>query len=158
MSAMASQITSLTIACSSVYSGADQRKHQSSASLAFVWGIHRSPVNSPHKGPVKRKCFLLMTSSLHWSWVDCQVNVNMPLKTIKATWTVNSGVIRMFPSLPVTKPAKTLWHGLHKKQSYFLNFRVIRTGYRTLIYIPLFIKFWDKVDSCTPASIYMKCQ
>ena len=33
--------------------GADQRKHQSSASLAFVWGIHRWPVNSPHKGPVK---------------------------------------------------------------------------------------------------------
>ena len=35
--------------------GADQRKHQSSVSLAFVWGIHRSPVNSPHKGPVTRK-------------------------------------------------------------------------------------------------------
>ena len=32
----------------------DQRKHQSSASLAFVRGIHRSPVNSPHKGPVAR--------------------------------------------------------------------------------------------------------
>ena len=39
MSAMASQITSLTIAYSGVYSGADQRKHQSSASLAFVRGI-----------------------------------------------------------------------------------------------------------------------
>ena len=37
------------------YSGADQRKHQSSASLAFVQGIHRGPVNSPHKGPVTRK-------------------------------------------------------------------------------------------------------
>ena len=48
---------------SSVYSVADQRKHQSSASLAFVRGIHRWPVNSPHKGPVKRKCFHLMTSS-----------------------------------------------------------------------------------------------
>ena len=58
MSAMASQITSLTIVYSTVYSGADQRKHQSFASLAFVWGIHRSPVNSPHKGPVTRKMFL----------------------------------------------------------------------------------------------------
>ena len=38
---IASQITSLTIVCSSVYSGVDQRKHQSSASLAFMWGIHR---------------------------------------------------------------------------------------------------------------------
>ena len=58
MSVMVSQITSLTIVCSSIYSGADQRKHQSSASLAFEQGIHRWPVNSSHKGPVT-----LMTSS-----------------------------------------------------------------------------------------------
>ena len=57
MWAMASQITSLAIVCSTVYSGADHRKHQSSASLAFVRGIHRWPVNSPHKGPVTRKMF-----------------------------------------------------------------------------------------------------
>ena len=64
MSAMTSRITSLTIVYSSVYSGADQRKHQSSASLAFVRGIHRWwPVNSPHKGPVTRKMFHLLTSS-----------------------------------------------------------------------------------------------
>ena len=55
--AIASQITSLTIVYSTVYSDADQRKHQSSASLAFVWGIHRRPVNSPHKWPVTRKMF-----------------------------------------------------------------------------------------------------
>ena len=46
-----------TIVYSSVYSDADQRKHQSSGSLAFVRGIHRSPVNSPHKWPVTRKMF-----------------------------------------------------------------------------------------------------
>ena len=40
-----------------VYSDVDQRKHQSSASLAFVWGFHRGPVNSPHKWPVSRKMF-----------------------------------------------------------------------------------------------------
>ena len=50
-----SQITSLTIVYSIIYSDADQRKHQSSASLAFVRGIHRGPVNSPHKWPVTRK-------------------------------------------------------------------------------------------------------
>ena len=42
---------------SSVHLGADQRKHQSSASQAFVRGIHRGPVNSPHKEPVTRKMF-----------------------------------------------------------------------------------------------------
>ena len=63
MGTIASQITSLTIVYSTVYSDADQRKHQSSASLAFVRGIHRGPVNSPHKWPVARKCFHLMTSS-----------------------------------------------------------------------------------------------
>ena len=55
--AMSSQITSLTFVYSTVYSDADQRKHQSSASLAFVRGIHRGPVNSPHKWPVTRKMF-----------------------------------------------------------------------------------------------------
>ena len=57
MGAIASQITSLTIVYSTVYSDADQRKHQSSASLAFVRGIHRRPVNFPHKWPVTRKMF-----------------------------------------------------------------------------------------------------
>ena len=61
MGAMASQITSLTIVYSTVYSGADHRKHQSSASLAFVRGIHRWPVYSPHKGPVMGNCFHLIT-------------------------------------------------------------------------------------------------
>ena len=36
---------------------ADRRKHQRSASLAFVRWIHRSPVNSPHKWPVTRRMF-----------------------------------------------------------------------------------------------------
>ena len=57
MGAIAFQITSVTIVYSAVYSGANQRKHQRSASLAFVWGIHRGPVNSPHKWPVTRKIF-----------------------------------------------------------------------------------------------------
>ena len=57
MSVMASQITSASIVYSTVYSGADQRTHQSSAWLAFVRGIHRWPVNSPHKRPVTRKMF-----------------------------------------------------------------------------------------------------
>ena len=54
---LASQITSLMVVYSIVYSGVNQRKHQSSASLAFVWEIHRGPVNFPHKWPVTRKMF-----------------------------------------------------------------------------------------------------
>ena len=57
MSPMASQITDFKKVYSAVCSGPDQRKHQSSASLAFVRGIHWWPVNSPHKGPVTRKMF-----------------------------------------------------------------------------------------------------
>ena len=57
MDAMASQITSLAIVYSTLYSCVAQRKHQSSASLAFVRGIHRWQVNSPHKWPVTRKMF-----------------------------------------------------------------------------------------------------
>ena len=70
MSLTASQITSLMIVYSTVYSDADQRKHQSSALLAFVRGIHRGPVNSPHKGPVTRKMFpfddVIMDHRTYW--------------------------------------------------------------------------------------------
>ena len=68
MDTMASQLTSLTIVYSTVYSGADQRKHQSSASLAFVWGIHRGPVNSPYKWPVTRKMFPFDDVIMEVSW------------------------------------------------------------------------------------------
>ena len=57
MGVIASQITSLTIVYWTIYSDADQRKHQSSASLAFVQGIHQGLVNSPHKWPVTRNMF-----------------------------------------------------------------------------------------------------
>ena len=55
--AIVSQITSLAIVYSIVYSDPDQTKHQSSSSLAFVRRIHRGPVNSAHKWPVTRKIF-----------------------------------------------------------------------------------------------------
>ena len=57
MGAIASQISNLMIVYSTVYSDVDQRKHQSSASLAFVWGSHRGPVNSRRKWPVTQKMF-----------------------------------------------------------------------------------------------------
>ena len=57
MGTMASQMTSFAIVYSTIYWGTDQWKHQSFASLAFVRGIHRWPVNSPHKEPVTWKMF-----------------------------------------------------------------------------------------------------
>ena len=71
MSVMASQITSLTIVYSSVYSGTGQRKHQSSSSLAYVRGIHRWPMNCPHKGPVMPKMFPFddVIMRIH-DWID----------------------------------------------------------------------------------------
>ena len=113
MSAMASQITNLTIVYSTVYSGADQRKHQSSASLAFVRGIHRWPMNSLHKGPVTRKMFpfddVIMTGSeprftlgnprrfigvrwiFLWHWIDARllpepVMTDQDWDTVAFTW------------------------------------------------------------------------
>ena len=55
MTTMASQITSLKVVYSIVYSGADQRKNLSSASLAFVRGIHRDRWIPRTNGPVTRK-------------------------------------------------------------------------------------------------------
>ena len=57
MGMMASEINGVSIVCSTVCSGSDQRNLQSPASLAFVRGIHRSPVDSPHKEPVTRQMF-----------------------------------------------------------------------------------------------------
>ena len=90
MSAMVSQITSLTIVFSTVCSFADQRNYQSSAPLAFGREIHRWPVNSPHKGPTTRKIFpfddvIMITQRLlqalkwkqsgHWLTHLCQKHV-----------------------------------------------------------------------------------
>ena len=84
MGAMASQITSLTIVYSTVYSGADQRKHQRFASLAFVRGIHRYPMNSPHKGPVTRKMFpfddvIMFITVDNATWAQNDINLSLPI-------------------------------------------------------------------------------
>ena len=96
MGAMTSQITNLTIVYSSVYWGADQKKHQSSASLGFVWGIHRWPSNSPHKGPVTRKIFPFDDVIMTWI-IDASFLLTIVLSTfryITILWTNN--VILLF--------------------------------------------------------------
>ena len=93
---MASQITSLTVVYSTVYSDADQRKHQSSASLAFVWGIHRDRWIPRTKGQLRGKCFHLMTSS--WYRIESCPTLQLRLAT---HWNViiRRGIYSLFTTL-----------------------------------------------------------
>ena len=69
-----------------VCSGADQRKYQSFASLAFVRGIHRSPVDSPHKGPITRKMLpfddVIMTAYMYVHWPLVPATTLLPLNNL----------------------------------------------------------------------------
>ena len=76
MTTIASQITSLTVVYSIVYSVADERKHQSSASLAFVGGIHRDRWIPRTKGQLRGKCFHLMSSLWSMAPGKCGWNFN----------------------------------------------------------------------------------
>ena len=122
--AMASQITSLTIVYSTIYSGADQRKHQGSASLAFVRGIHRPPVNSPHKWPVTLKMFplddviminflpfrCLLCKECRQPWVSCGSSQSWwrhQMETFFALLALCAGN----SPVPVNSPHKGQWRG-----------------------------------------------
>ena len=84
MTTISSQITSLRTVYSSIYSDADQRKHQSSASLAFVRGIHRWPVYSPHKRPVTRKMFPFDDVMMEWfQWFTTPLSFQVGLAWIQ---------------------------------------------------------------------------
>ena len=110
MDSIASQTTSLTIVYSTVLSGADQSKHQSSASLAFVWEIHRWPVNFPHKWPVTRKMFPFDDVIMEYGKISRCINTTKQSKAktvciflgiyCTSTW-VAHGVIMLF-ALKVT--------------------------------------------------------
>ena len=91
MDSIASQITSLMIVYSTVHSGTDQRKHQSSASLAFVWEIHRWPVNFPHKWPVTRKMFPF--DDVIMSWLCSKQTDTSRTMAIGLSFSVDFGLI-----------------------------------------------------------------
>ena len=90
MGMMESQITSLTIVYSTLYSGTDQRKHQSSTSLAFVRGIHRWQLNSPQKWPVTRKIFPFDDVIMMWD------NTATIRKKKTQTWMIQSTLLKIF--------------------------------------------------------------
>ena len=97
---MASSITGVSIVCSTVYSGADQRKYQSS-SESLAWQIYGSPVTSetPHKGPVTLKMFpfawnffctqtellqsyfynWVVVGGSRWQWANFYLDLSIPI-------------------------------------------------------------------------------
>ena len=102
MSAMATQITSITIVYSAVYSGVDQRKHQSSASLVFARGIHRWLDNSPQRGPVTWKRFPFDDVIMRWLYLSVvearlfRTNANTMSVDALATQQPDDGIKKYF--------------------------------------------------------------
>ena len=117
MGEIASQITSLAIVYSAFYSGADQRKHQSSASVAIVGGGGGGGGNSPgtgefppHKWPVTWKCFHLMTSS--WMGVPNLSFMRMDMKMSSAKWRqFCPGEMSWYDAWTLRLDTMTPWHG-----------------------------------------------
>ena len=109
MSAMVSQINGVSSAYSTVCSGVDQRRHQRSAPLAFVRGLHRRPVNSPHKEPVMRKMFPFDDVIMQ----KCGETIN-PLWPNDDMWWQRTGIIQTNDGLlywrMYASPTSTLKH------------------------------------------------
>ena len=110
MTMLASQITSLTVVYSIVYSGVNLRKHQSSASLAFVWEIHRGPVNFPHKWPVTRKMF---------PFDDVIMILTVMRNVIVMHWPHVASVITAFKTQPLFGYNKIVKIGVFERIPYF---------------------------------------
>ena len=117
MTMLESQITSLTVVYSIVYTGVHQRKHQSSASLAFVREIHRGPVNFPHKWPVTRKMFPFDDVIMH-----------------SATLIFGMSLSHEMPSLSSQSQLKeTIWLSYWKDISSFISIEIgTKSGLRSM--------------------------
>ena len=135
MGAVASQITRRTIVYSTVYSGADQRKYQSSASLTFVRGIHRWPVNSPHKWPVTRKMIsfndvIMLIELLHDETIRYAVNrvIVRSLKILKPLdwafgWSYHSDICAAWQDVfQISERSNHFFHGIDISQDLTLSF------------------------------------
>ena len=100
-------------------SGAYQRKHQSSASLAFVWEIHRRPVNSPHKGPVTRKIFpfdyVFMLSQKYFrakDTLEAKIRINITHPKLFSDTCIGSYPGHTHYTTPPLTPLLRLWKSL----------------------------------------------
>ena len=126
MTTMASQITSLTVVYSTVYSDADQRKHQSSASLAFVWGLHRDRWIPRTKGQLRGKWFHLMTSL----WTDVESDATYIKLALCSHWLSSQWKCKM-SSPNFIKSCN--WKGIFQR-SFFVIKLIKRMFLKTNIY------------------------
>ena len=140
MNAMASQITSLTIVYSTVYSSAVQRKHQSSASLAFVRGIHRWTMNSPHIGQWRRKCFHFMTSSWISQALSHYRQSLLGFTLTSSMWLSLDNTIET-PGIGMHTASGIMWHCWNKVR--YINADRFITDIYIYIYICMEINLWD---------------
>ena len=140
MSPMASQITSLGIVYSTVYSGADQRKHQSSASLAFVWGIHWDRWIPRTKGQLRGKCFHFMTSSCNAPF--CSRSVHTHVHNSVTKWCI------------VGCGSGAMWDLCNKSvgplDTHFSTFINVVWKMSRILFTPQFVKFqWVQGLACS---------
>ena len=125
MGTMASRLICLMVVYSTVRSGADQGKHQSSASLAFVQGIHCWPVNSPHKWPVTRKIFPLDDVIMRFLWLNCYCILAETLHWV-ITFAVSKFALLSVPRTSVTSRLMDLCNSslvFILKSKYFLTWQ-----------------------------------
>ena len=145
MTMMASQITSLTLVYSTVYSDADQRKYQSSASLAFVWGIHRDRWIPHTKGQLRGKCFYLMTSSC-WKEYGDHRNRNTRKTNLKSLPEVvkytQSSHIRPLSTIIVPFIRRITRGG----NIYFFSFPAIRVIYIKCLRLNQILRYNKHID------------
>ena len=149
MGGMTSQITSLAIVYSTVYSGADQRKHQSPASLAFVRGIPRGPVISPHKWPVTRKLLpfddVIMIS-------QCWHRPMLPYGVTMLGWVDEQILVEIIPSqynthnrIPLTEPVYNTLSNMPYTNAFL--FHTIRNAPNVLTFLQTtYLFFFPYID------------
>ena len=146
MSAMTSQITGVLIVYSTVCSCADQRKHQSSASLAYVRGIHRWSMTSPHIRRITRKCFHLM--ALSW-WICRRRSTIYSHSYVTILWhnrdciyNVCILLILFFPTLSILRRTGDRWfdrYCRHRQLAVSPWWRCWRPGWRSFVFNIMYI-------------------
>ena len=154
-------VTCLTIVYSTVYSDADQRKHQSSESLAFVRGIHRGPVNSLHKWPVTRNMFpfddVIMVRQLdHHCDFRCRYTQWYQVPTGLMLSTHDKDMVRFIIQTMLSEVVNDILHGITtlkndvawnwKSAWYgsFSNCKILRGSYAFFVNVGEYCWLWYK--------------